>query len=58
MGWYSGDVLNAGGPLFDASHKEGAVKAHVTVEQILDMVLAIITISGDPDYVDQSCKRR
>jgi AcrR family transcriptional regulator len=44
-------VLAAGRPLLDAAQSAGAIRAGLTLEQILDMVLAIARIHGDADYV-------
>lgn len=45
-------VLTAGRPLLIASQEAGAISRHLTLEQILDLVLAIITIPGDANYVE------
>ena len=45
-------VLAAGRPLFDAAQQAGEVRDDLTLEQILDMVVAIATIHGDPRYLD------
>ncbi|MFJ8198914.1 TetR/AcrR family transcriptional regulator [Streptomyces sp. NPDC096152] len=44
-------VLAAGRPLLVAAQESREVRADLTLEQICDMVIAIATIHGDPDYV-------
>ncbi|MFJ3335349.1 TetR/AcrR family transcriptional regulator [Streptomyces sp. NPDC086766] len=44
-------VLAAGRPLLAAAQQSREVRADLTLEQICDMVIAIATIHGDPDYV-------
>lgn len=44
-------VLAAGRPLLDAAQAAGEIRADLTLEQILDMVLAIARIHGDATYV-------
>lgn len=44
-------VLAAGRPLLDAAQAAGEVRAGLTLEQVLDMVLAIARIHGDAGYV-------
>jgi AcrR family transcriptional regulator len=44
-------VLAAGRALLDAAQAAGEVRADLTLEQLLDMVLAIARIHGDADYV-------
>ena len=43
-------VLAAGRPLLAAAQHSHEVRGDLTLEQILDMVIAIATISGDADY--------
>jgi hypothetical protein len=43
-------VLAAGRPLLAAAQGAGEVRGDLTLEQILDMVIAIATIHGDPGY--------
>jgi AcrR family transcriptional regulator len=45
-------VLAAGRPLLLAAQDAHEVRDDVTLEQILDMIVAIAKISGDPGYVD------
>jgi AcrR family transcriptional regulator len=45
-------VLAAGRPLLDAAQRSGEVRAELTLEQVLDMVISIATIRGDRDYVE------
>ena len=44
-------VLAAGRPLLVAAQSAHEVRDELTLEQVLDMVVAIATIEGDPDYV-------
>jgi AcrR family transcriptional regulator len=44
-------VLATGRPLLDAAQRANEIRDDVTLEQILDMVIAIASISGDPSYV-------
>jgi AcrR family transcriptional regulator len=45
-------VLAAGRPLLLAAQDSHEVRADLTLEQILDMVVAIAKIPGDPDYLE------
>jgi hypothetical protein len=45
-------VLAAGRPLLEAAQRAGEIRADLTLEQVLDMVIAIATIRGDRGYVD------
>jgi AcrR family transcriptional regulator len=45
-------VLAAGGALLAAAQASGEVRADLTLEQILDMLIAIARIDGRPDYVE------
>jgi AcrR family transcriptional regulator len=45
-------VLAAGGPLLEAAQAAGEVRADLTLEQVLDMVIAIARIRGDAAYVE------
>ncbi len=47
-----GRVLAAGRPLFAAAQRSHEVRADLTLDQILDMVGAVATIRGDPDYLE------
>jgi AcrR family transcriptional regulator len=43
-------VMTAGRPLLAAAQQAGEVRDDITLEQILDMIVAIATINGDADY--------
>jgi AcrR family transcriptional regulator len=45
-------VLASGRPLLEAAQRAGEVRADLTLEQVLDMVIAIARIQGDAGYVD------
>jgi len=45
-------VLAAGRPLLEAAQRAGEIRADLTLEQVLDMVIAIATIRGDRGYVE------
>ena len=45
-------VMAAGRPLLVAAQAAGEVRADLTLEQILDMIIAIARISGDAGYVE------
>ena len=45
-------VLAAGRPLLVAAQRAGEVREDLTLEQILDMVIAIARIHGDAGYVE------
>jgi AcrR family transcriptional regulator len=45
-------VLAAGRPLLAAAQRSGEVRADLTLEQILDMVMAVAAIRGDAAYVE------
>ncbi|TDC80961.1 TetR/AcrR family transcriptional regulator [Actinomadura sp. 7K507] len=44
-------VLDAGRPLLAAAQEAGEVRLDLTLEQILDMIVAIAAISGDAGYL-------
>jgi AcrR family transcriptional regulator len=44
-------VLAGGRPLLAAAQRSGEIRADLTLEQILDLVIAIARIHGDPDYL-------
>jgi len=44
-------VMAAGRPLLAAAQRSGEVRADLTLEQVLDMVIAIARIGGDAAYV-------
>jgi len=43
-------VLAAGAPLLDAAQRSGEVRADLTLEQVLDLVIAVAGIQGGPDH--------
>jgi AcrR family transcriptional regulator len=43
-------VLAAARPLLAAAQEAGEVRGDLTLEQLLDMVIAIASINGDPEY--------
>jgi AcrR family transcriptional regulator len=45
-------VLAAGRPLLAAAQRSHEVRRDLTLEQILDMIVAIARIHGDPDYLE------
>jgi AcrR family transcriptional regulator len=45
-------VIAAGRPLLIAAQQAHEVRDDLTLEQILDMIIAIATIRGDPDYLE------
>jgi AcrR family transcriptional regulator len=45
-------VLAAGRPLLQAAQDSNQVRADLTLEQILDMLIAIAKIQGDPGYLE------
>jgi AcrR family transcriptional regulator len=45
-------VIAAGRPLLAAAQRAHEVRADVTLEQVLDMVIAIATMQGDSRYVE------
>jgi AcrR family transcriptional regulator len=45
-------VMAAGRPLLLAAQQSHEIREDLTLEQILDLVIAIARISGDPDYRD------
>jgi AcrR family transcriptional regulator len=47
-----GRVLAAGRPLLVAAQRSHEVRDDLTLDQILDMIVAIATIHGDPDYLE------
>ncbi|BEP14112.1 TetR/AcrR family transcriptional regulator [Acidothermaceae bacterium B102] len=44
-------VLAAGRPLLAAAQQAHEIRVGLTLEQVLDMVIAIASINGDPSYV-------
>jgi AcrR family transcriptional regulator len=45
-------VLAAGRPLLQAAQRSGEVRDDLTLEQVLDTVIAVAKIPGDPAYVE------
>ena len=45
-------VLAAGRPLLAAAQEAGEVRDDLTLEQILDLIIAVARIHGDPGYVE------
>ena len=45
-------VLAAGRPLLEAAQRAGEVRADLTLEQVLDMVIAVSGIRGEAAYVE------
>lgn len=45
-------VIAAGRPLFVAAQRSGEIRNDLTLEQVLDMIIAIATIDGTHDYVE------
>jgi AcrR family transcriptional regulator len=45
-------VLAAGQPLLDAAQQAGDIRRDLTLEQILDMTIAIAKLRANPDYVE------
>ena len=52
MGESRGRVLAAGRPLFCAAQRTHEVREDLTLEQILDMIVAIASIHGESDYLE------
>jgi AcrR family transcriptional regulator len=45
-------VLAAGRPLLAGAQHAGEVRGDLTLDQILDMIIAVATIHGDPGYLE------
>jgi len=45
-------VMAAGQPLLAAAQRSHEVRGDLTLEQVLDMIVAIATIHGDPGYLE------
>lgn len=45
-------VVAAGRPLLVAAQEAGAARADVTLDQVLDLLLAVMTVPGDRDYIE------
>jgi AcrR family transcriptional regulator len=52
MGESRDRVMAAGRPLLLAAQRSHQVREDLTLEQVLDMVVAIASIHGDPDYLE------
>lgn len=47
-----GRVMAAGQPLLEAAQRAGEVRGDLTLEQVLDMVIAVAKVPGDAAYVE------
>lgn len=45
-------VLAAGRPLLAAAQQSGEIREELTLEQVLDLVIAVSAIRGEPDYLE------
>lgn len=45
-------VVAAGRPLLAAAQQAGEARADLSLEQVLDLVLAVLAVPGDDDYVE------
>jgi hypothetical protein len=45
-------VIAAGRPLLIAAQRSHEIRDDLTLEQILDMIVAVATIHGDPGYLE------
>jgi hypothetical protein len=45
-------VTAAGRPLFQAAQRTHEVREDLTLEQVLDMIVAIASIRGESDYLE------
>jgi AcrR family transcriptional regulator len=45
-------VLAAGRPLLEAAQQAGEIRGDLSLEQVLEMVMAVASIRGDRDYVE------
>ena len=45
-------VLAAGRPLLTAAQRSHEVRGDLTLEQVLDMIIAVASIRGDPSYIE------
>jgi AcrR family transcriptional regulator len=45
-------VMAAGRPLLRAAQRTDEIRGDLTLEQVLDMIVAIASIHGQPDYLD------
>jgi AcrR family transcriptional regulator len=52
MGRSRSRVMDAGRPLYRAAQRSREVRKDLTFEQILDMVVAIASIHGEPEYLE------
>lgn len=47
-----GRVLAAGAPLLTAAQDAGEIRDDLTLEQVLDLTIAVAKVPGDPDYLE------
>jgi AcrR family transcriptional regulator len=52
MGESRARVVEAGRPLLRAAQRTHEVRVDLTLEQVLDMIVAIASIQGEPDYLE------
>jgi hypothetical protein len=52
LGWNRDRVLAAGRPLLAAAQQSGEVRGDLTLDQVLDMIIAVATIHSDPGYLE------
>jgi hypothetical protein len=52
MGESRGRVMVAGRPLLHAAQRTHEVRKDLTLEQILDLIVAIASIHGESDYLE------
>jgi AcrR family transcriptional regulator len=45
-------VIAAGRPLFRAAQRAHEIREDLTLEQVLDMIVALASIHGEPDYIE------
>ncbi len=45
-------VLAAGAPLLEAAQRDGQVRTDLTLEQVLDLTIAVAKLRGDSGYVE------
>lgn len=45
-------VLAAGQPLLDAAQQAGEIRSDLSLEQVLDLVIAVARVHGDQQYVE------
>ena len=52
MGESRSRVMEAGRPLLLSAQRNHEVREDLTLEQVLDMIVAIASIHGEPDYLE------